>query len=183
MAFNDGQGGRGWTLVESTAHAGGPSNLASGPVTPGTAAFMPVNAMKMLAGISHQVMVRSAGSTTRWISSMSDSTPIQNLRNAALLNSGIPAGDATAAGASWTGPFSPSQSATNILAYSSSIAASMGYPDIYWAAGNAGLKCDDPTASTPTDGAGGLHLVGASSRLQFGNGSGCANEALEVLVR
>ncbi len=128
MAYNDGTGAGGWTLVESIQANNSPSNTVAGVVTPGTTTAMPVATVKALASLSSQVHIRTPGlASTKSITSVASSSPIVHLRAGNILND---LGDSQQY-QNWTGPYATA-------AYLNFSCATTGYtwPSVYWACGN-----------------------------------------------
>lgn len=135
MSFSGG----GWTLILAS-RGSGPWSLPEGTVLPTTAAYMPTARMQPLANISSQVHIRTAGNTSRSITSVANGRAITNLRNLRVLNeNGGVVSD-------WSGPFATSY----YLSYSCG-PSGYSYPNIYWACGNFN----------------GLHLITSGSRWDF----------------
>jgi hypothetical protein len=153
----------GWTLLVSLANRDGPMQAHAGPARSGTSSYAPRPWMQVLTSSATQVHIRTQGQTDpvtgRWITSIPNSLPIQNLRagRSMYIN---PSQDRVA---DWTGPFAtPSKLDTNCNLVIST------YPTtIYHACGNGG----------------GLHFTDDFGLWVWAGGSTAPNENMELWVR
>lgn len=150
MSFDGG----GWTLIFANG-TGAPYGMDSGAVMPNSGKYMPNARIKELSINSSQVHIRSAGNTSRSITSLSGNAVIGKLRNLQILNTGT--ADSPGIG-NWTGPLATRQ----YLDYDCAPMES-SYPHIYHACLNGS----------------GLHLVHTYATWDWDT----PNELMEVYVR
>lgn len=155
--------GGGWTLIESFSNLDGPDKVTeSAEVLPGTSHYLPTATMQLLATLSSQVHLRTAGAAaTDSITSTANSEPIANLRQGLLANQGLYGLSGADQASRWTGPLADESH----LSFSCPISG--GYPAFYWACGNVD----------------GLHVTSNVAVWRWQGGSPANNLNLEIYLR
>jgi hypothetical protein len=170
-----------------STNALGPNDLTETSfVSPSVPGYLPEATTAALASGSSQVLIVSATAPGRFISSVPNANPIQNLRNGLILNwqSAITGSSVDPSG-EWGGPLAVTDGPLwAVCGPISDLTPSANevYPATYWACGNGGggNTCqNDPPASDN----GGTHILLTQSRFFFACGNDALNEPLLMYVR
>lgn len=150
--------GGGWTLIRSTTNTD--CMGSQGPVASGAAGYLSTTTVQALANRSAQVHIRTKDqAATRSATATRHTLAITNLRNARMVNEGMPVSTAGAPTAqNWSGPMVPGNLWTGCTV------ANLTWPSVYHACGNGS----------------GLHLIGNSSQCGWVDNT---RENMEVFVR
>jgi len=145
--------GGGWTLIMASNSLGTDAQTV-GVVALSSGSHLALGTTLALAaqGVSSQIHIRThASAATASITSTADSLPIQNLRNAEILNdnSGIYSG--SAAVNDWTGPYATAPHLWHSCG-PEPYGTVAGYPEIWWSCNNGdGLHINASTTGWGSD--------------------------------
>jgi hypothetical protein len=147
--------GGGWTLIMAT-NALSTDNQTVGTVALSSGSHLALATTLALAanGVSSQIHIRShANAAAKSITSTADSLPIQNLRNAQILNDNSGIYSSSAAVNDWTGPYATAPHLWHSCG-PQPYGTVAGYPEIWWSCNNGdGLHINANTSGWVSDSA------------------------------